>query len=78
MSNELIQPAAIPAEVIQAEPREVARLYRIAVIAMAVGVVLAILGGIVLAYFDKALPDYVIALASVLAGGLISYGAENR
>lgn len=52
-------------------------LYQIAVGAMAVAVLLAVLGGIVLAYFDKVLPDYVVALASVLAGGLVTLVAKD-
>lgn len=71
-------PAALPEILIEKEPKAALTLYSIAVMAMAVAVILVILGGIVLAYADKALPDYVVALGSVMAGGLVTLVAKNE
>jgi hypothetical protein len=76
--NDIIEPVALPEILIKKEPKAVLTLYSIAVMAMAIAVILVILGGIGLAAFDKALPDYVVALGSVMAGGLVTLVAKNE
>jgi len=71
-------PTALPETLIEKEPKMALTLYSIAVTAMAVAVILVILGGIVLAYFNRALPDYVVTLGSVMAGGLVTLVAKNE
>lgn len=59
---------ALPETVEQS--REAPSIYKIVVIALALLGVLTVLGGIVLAYTDKVLPESVIVLGSVAVGAL--------
>jgi len=61
-------PAFLPETVEQS--REAPSIYKIVVIALALLGVLTVLGGIVLAYTDKVLPESVIVLGSVAVGAL--------
>ena len=61
-------PMALPEPVEQS--KEAPSIYKIVVVALALLCVLTVLGGIVLAYTDKALPESVIVLGSVAVGAL--------
>ena len=61
-------PQALP-EPIVSSPKAVS-IYMIVVIALALLGVLTVLGGVVLAYVDKSLPESVIVLGSVAVGAL--------
>lgn len=76
--DEQLRPAALPDKLIEAEPKAALTLFQIAIWAMAATVILAVLGGILLAYVDKSLPDYVVSLASVMGGGLVALVAKNQ
>lgn len=62
------EPTALPEPIIN-NPRSI-NIYLIVVIALAALGVLAVLGGIVLAYAGKTLPESVIVLGSVAVGAL--------
>lgn len=59
---------ALPEPVLQ-NPRSIS-IYLIVVVALAALGVLTVLGGVVLAWADKALPESVIVLGSVAVGAL--------
>lgn len=59
---------ALPEPVLQ-NPRSIS-IYLIVVVALALLGVLTVLGGVVLAWADKALPESVIVLGSVAVGAL--------
>ncbi len=61
-------PMALP-EPVEQSPRA-PTIYLVVVIALALLGVLTVLGGIVLAYTDKTLPESVIVLGSVAVGAL--------
>ena len=61
-------PQALPEPVVSS-PKAVS-IYMIVVIALALLGVLTVLGGVVLAYVDKSLPESVIVLGSVAVGAL--------
>ena len=61
-------PQALP-EPIVSSPKAI-NLYLIVVIALSLLGVLAVVGGVVLAYVDKSLPESVIVLGSVAVGAL--------
>lgn len=61
-------PQALP-EPIVSSPKAVS-IYMIVVVALAVLGVLTVLGGVVLAWVDKTLPESVIVLGSVAVGAL--------
>ena len=61
-------PAALP-EPVESNPRAIS-IYTIVVVALAILGVLTVVGGIVLAWGDKALPESVIVLGSVAVGAL--------
>lgn len=70
------QMQSLPEPVISS-PRAV-DLYLIVVVALAVLGVIAVLGGVVLAYVDKQLPESVIVLGSVAVGALAGMVAPSR
>lgn len=63
-----MEPTALPEPVLQ-NPRSIS-IYLIVVVALAALGVLTVLGGVVLAYADKQLPESVIVLGSVAVGAL--------
>ena len=67
---------ALP-EPIVSSPKAVS-IYLIVVVALAALGVLAVVGGVVLAYADKQLPESVIVLGSVAVGALAGMVAPNR
>lgn len=69
-------PVFLP-ESVESNPKAI-NIYLIVVMALAVLGVLAVLGGVVLAYADKSLPESVIVLGSVAVGALASMVAPNR
>lgn len=71
-----IEPMGIPEPI--AQHKQAITLYQIAVIALAALGVLGVVGGIVLAFFDKALPESVIAVAGVAVGALAGMVATGN
>jgi len=65
-------PLALP-EPVEQSPRA-PTIYLVVVVALALLGVLTVLGGIVLAWGDKALPESVIVLGSVAVGALAGMG----
>lgn len=63
-----MEPNSLPEPVLQ-NPRSIS-IYLIVVVALAALGVLTVLGGVVLAWADKALPESVIVLGSVAVGAL--------
>ena len=61
-------PAALP-EPVESNPRAIS-IYTIVVVALAILGVLTVVGGVALAWVDKALPESVIVLGSVAVGAL--------
>lgn len=61
-------PQALP-EPIVSSPRAI-NIYLIVVVALSLLGVLTVVGGVVLAYVDRALPEAVIVLGSVAVGAL--------
>lgn len=61
-------PAALPTEILKR--RQSITLYQIVVIALAAIGLLVVVGGIVLSFFDRAIPESVIVLGSVAVGAL--------
>lgn len=61
-------PAAMPAEIVKR--RQAITLYQIVVIALAAIGLLVVVGGIVLSFFDRSIPESVIVLGSVAVGAL--------
>lgn len=74
--NEEPQPASLPEPILK--DKRAITLYQIAVLALAAIGVITVLGAIVLAAFNRTMPDYVVALASVAVGGLVALVANNR
>lgn len=64
----MTEPSFLPEPVEQS--KEAPSIYKIVVIALAALGVLTVVGGIVLAWGDKALPESVIVLGSVAVGAL--------
>jgi len=69
MMNDFSPQAASLPEPVVSSPRAVS-IYMIVVVALALLGVLAVLGGIVLAYVGRAMPESVIVLGSVAVGAL--------
>jgi hypothetical protein len=67
--------AALPEPIVN-NPRAIS-IYLIVVVALAALGVLAVVGGVVLAYVDKSLPESVIVLGSVAVGALAGMVAPN-
>ena len=61
-------PAAMPTEILRR--RQAITLYQIVVLALAVIGLLVVIGGIVLSFFDRSIPESVIVLGSVAVGAL--------
>lgn len=61
-------PQSLPELVVQSP--QAPTIYLVVVVALAALGVLTVLGGVVLAYADKALPESVIVLGSVAVGAL--------
>lgn len=74
--DEIVTPAGIPEPIVKR--REAITLYQIAVVALAALGVIGVLGGIVLAFWDKALPESVIAVAGVAVGALAGMVATGN
>ena len=72
----MIEPQSLP-EPIDNHPDAITP-YRRAVTAMAVAPLLVIVAGSALAFFDKALPDYVVAIGSLMGGGLLTLVAKDK
>lgn len=72
MSNDIelgdMAPAAIPQEIVK-RPQALG-LYQIVVIALAAIGLLVVVGGILLSFFDRSIPESVIVLGSVAVGAL--------
>jgi uncharacterized integral membrane protein len=64
----MIEPQSLP-EPIVSSPKAI-NIYLIVVIALSLLSVLAVVGGVLLAWVDKALPESVIVLGSVAVGAL--------
>lgn len=62
------EPQALPQEIVKR--RESMTLYQIVVVALAAIGLLVVVGGIVLSFFDRAIPESVIVLGSVAVGAL--------
>lgn len=71
-----VTPASLP-EPIENNPSAI-NLYLVVVVALAALGVIAVIGGVVLAYADKTLPESVIVLGSVAVGALASMIAPNK
>ena len=63
-----VSPSALPAEIVKR--REAITLYQIVVVALASIGLLVVVGGIVLSFFDRNIPESVIVLGSVAVGAL--------
>ena len=70
------KPMALP-EPVEQSP-QAPTIYKIVVIALAALGVLTVVGGVVLAWADKALPESVIVLGSVSVGALAGMVAPTR
>ena len=68
MMDEEIRPSALPAEIVKR--REAITLYQIVVVALASIGLLVGVGGILLSFFDRNIPESVIVLGSVAVGAL--------
>lgn len=66
--GDIAAPAALPTEILKR--RESITLYQIVVIALAAIGLAVVIGGIVLSFFDRAIPESVIAIGSVAIGAL--------
>ena len=64
----MIDPQSLP-EPIVSSPKAI-NIYLIVVIALSLLSILAVVGGVLLAWVDKALPESVIVLGSVAVGAL--------
>lgn len=64
----MLEPQSIPESIVKR--REAITLYQVAVIALAAIGLLAVVGGIVLSFFSRAIPESVIVLGSVAVGAL--------
>ena len=64
----MIEPQSLP-EPIVSSPKAI-NIYLIVVIALSLLSILAVVGGVLLAWVDKALPESVIVLGSVAVGAL--------
>lgn len=69
-------PQSLPAPVAN-DPRAI-DLYQIVIIALAATGLLVVIGGLVLSFFDRAVPESVIVLGSVAIGALASMVATGR
>jgi drug/metabolite transporter (DMT)-like permease len=65
---DVIEPQNMPVEIVKR--RESITLYQVAVIALAAIGLLAVIGGILLSFFDRSIPESVIVLGSVAVGAL--------
>jgi drug/metabolite transporter (DMT)-like permease len=65
---DVIEPQNMPVEI--TKRRESITLYQVAVIALAAIGLLAVIGGILLSFFDRSIPESVIVLGSVAVGAL--------
>ena len=65
---DVIEPQNIPEPIVKR--REAITLYQVAVIALAAIGLLAVIGGILLSFFDRSIPESVIVLGSVAVGAL--------
>lgn len=63
-----LEPQSLPVEIVKR--REAITLYQVAVIALAAIGLLAVVGGILLSFFDRSIPESVIVLGSVAVGAL--------
>ena len=70
------EPAALPSEIVKR--REAISLYFIAVGALAVIAVLAVLGGLLLAWAGKQAPGEIWAFAGIAVGGLVALVSGDR
>ena len=70
------EPAALPSEI--AKRRDAISLYFIAVGALAVIAVLAVLGGLLLAWAGKQAPGEIWAFAGIAVGGLVALVSGDR
>lgn len=61
-------PSALPTEILKR--RESITLYQIVVVSLAAIGLLVVVGGILLSFFDRAIPESVIVLGSVAVGAL--------
>ena len=66
--GDMAEPAALPQEIVK-RPQALG-LYQIVVIALAAIGLLVVVGGILLSFFDRAIPESVIVLGSVAVGAL--------
>jgi uncharacterized membrane protein len=73
--NEIIEPQSIPEPILKR--RESITLFQVAVIALAAIGLLAVIGGILLSFFDRSIPESVIVLGSVAVGALAGMVAPS-
>jgi len=66
--DEQPQPAQMPQEIIKR--KEAISLYRIVVVALAAIGLCVVVGGIILSFFSRSIPESVIVLGSVAVGAL--------
>lgn len=74
--DNLPQPANLPPEIVQ-NPKSI-NLYTIAVVALAAISVLAVLGGLLLAWAEKTVPGEVWTFAGIAIGGLVALVGSNN
>ena len=73
--NEVIEPQSIPEPIVKR--REAITLFQVAVVALAAIGLLAVIGGILLSFFDRSIPESVIVLGSVAVGALAGMVAPS-
>lgn len=66
--DEQVTPQAIPTEILKR--KESITLYQIVVVSLAAIGLLVVVGGILLSFFDRSIPESVIVLGSVAVGAL--------
>ncbi|MBK8772686.1 MAG: hypothetical protein IPM06_19975 [Rhizobiales bacterium] len=74
--NDLIQPAQIPAEILK--DKRGFSLYFVAVVALAAIGVLAVLGGLLLAWADRTVPGEIWTFAGLAVGGLVALVGSDK
>ena len=70
-----IEPQAIPEAIVKS--KQGVSLFQIAVISLAAIGLLAVIGGILLSFFDRSIPESVIVLGSVAVGALAGMVAPS-
>ena len=76
MDDTSVQPASIPDQILS-QPQSI-NLYFVAVIALATIGVLAVVGGLLLAWADKTVPGEIWTFAGLAVGGLVALVGSGK